>query len=139
MTNERELNLSTLVLEECLINKSQKDISDREKKFIDYALGAFHNLDFLGDKKLRSDFSTTFDNNSFPAVVDVLFKYDSGKNALTVIKAIVKVINEYIENKLNKKSDDYEKTIDFLKTVNSIYRQKQSNNLSPKSFDQNVY
>lgn len=139
MKNERELNLCTLVLEECLINKKKEEISEKEMMFINGALDAFTNLDFFDDNKLRSDFYTTFDNNSFSAVVDALFKYNEGKDAFKLIKSIIKITREYMENKLDKKSGDYSKTIDFLKSINSLYRQKISSNLSPKSFEQNVF
>jgi len=112
---------------------------DKEMMFINGALDAFTNLDFFDDNELRSDFNTAFDNNSFPVVVDVLFKYNEGQDAFNVIKSIIKVTKEYMENKLDKESEDYFKTIDFLKTINSSYRQKISSNLSPKSFEQNVF
>lgn len=138
MKTERELILSTLVLEECLINKPKENISKREMGFINNAFNAFNNLDFFTTKEIGRDFNTSFDNKSFPTVVDALFKYErkTGQDAINVLKSIINVIYEYINNALDKDKDDYSKTIDFLKTVNSIYRQKISNNLSSTSYKQ---
>ena len=92
------------------------------------------------DYKAKSPF--LFPDENGKPVLDLkkyLDKYNEGKDAFDVIKSIIKVTREYIENKLDKGSGDYSKTIDFLKTINTTYRQKVSSNLSPKSFEQNVF
>lgn len=140
MKSERELNLCTLVLEQCLTNKPNSEVSAREKEFIDGAIRAFKNFDFFTNHTTSNDFYAEFDNSSFPVVVNALLKYDnSGREALSIVKSILKVTDEYFHNKLNKENQDYQKAIDFLKNVNTMYRQKASNNMSPESMGHNVF
>jgi hypothetical protein len=115
-------------------------VSTREREFIDGAIRAFKNFDFFTHHTTSSDFYAEFDNSSFPVVVNALLKYDnSGKEALNIVKSILKVTDEYFSNKLNKENQDYQKAIDFLKNVNTMYRQKASNNMSPESMGNNVF